>query len=367
MSQGLDILVVTPFGSMGGAERWLLDLVDHTDRLSIRAVALEDGPVVTALTDRRVHVIVRPTGASPRAMVAAAVWLTGHVRRRRPDAILANGVKAAAAAVPVGRLTGVPATWVKHDFARDRTLARPLGRMADRVLAVSPAVVEATRRTDVVLVPPTLSTAPVDAETARAFWAERGLLVDAPTVAMVARLAPIKGMDDAITALASPEAGEWRLVIIGGDDPSSPDERQRLRRLARDRGVENRVHLVGWVEDAARWLAAFDAVAILTRTGPAGFGREGFGLAALEALQAGVPIIAAGGNPEVVRLAVRGGAVVPPHDPAAVARALAGLRHVDRSRLRALADDHPSAAEVAGRVASALTATVRPRPSEGTG
>lgn len=367
MSRGLDTLVVTPFGSMGGAERWLLDLVGHTDRLSIRAVALEDGPVVTALTDRQVPVIVRPTGASPFAMAAVAVWLIGHVRRRPPDAILANGVKAAAAAVPAGRLTGVPTTWVKHDFARDRTLARPLGRMADRVLAVSSAVAEATRRTDVTLVPPTLSIDPVAPEEARAFWAQRGLPVDAPTVAMVARLDPIKGIDDAITALASPEVREWRLVVIGGDDPSSPGERQRLRQLARDRGVEDRVHLVGWVEDAARWLAAFDVVAILTRTGPGGFGREGFGLAALEALQAGVPVVAAEGSPEVVRLAAQGGAIVPPNDPAAVARALARLRHTDRSRLRSLADDHPTPTEVAGRVATALAATVSRPQGEETG
>ena len=358
MTERLDVVVVNPFAVIGGAERWLLDVLGHTDRLSVRAIVLEAGPFADALHERGTRVEVIPTGRTGAHILATAVRLATRFRRRRPDVVLANGVKAAAAAVPAGWLVGVPTVWAKHDFARDATLARPLGRMAGRVLAVSPGVARATGRGDVVLAPPTVPVGPAPREEARAVLRDMGVPIDdGPVVGMATRLTPVKGVDTAVRALARPAARDWRLVVLGPDDPTAPGERDRLHALASRLGVAGRVDLVGWVPEAARWLGAFDVVAVLTRTEPSGFGREGFGMAALEALYAGVPVLGAEDSAEVARLARGGGRTVPADDPERVASALLRLRDEGPwpgAPLTAVVADHPSAAEVAARVVDTL-------------
>jgi glycosyltransferase involved in cell wall biosynthesis len=54
---------------------------------------------------------------------------------------------------------------------------------------------------------------------------------------------------------------------------------------AREAGVADRVHVVGYQPDAATWVGLFDAVVVPSRLA------EG-GLAVLEAFRAGVPVIA---------------------------------------------------------------------------
>lgn len=360
----LAVHVVTPFGTHGGAEQWLLDLIDHAPGgMEWRATVLADGPVAAGLRSRGVGTDVLPTGRYAWSIAGAALRLVAGGSSGPVDVLLANGVKAAAVALPAGRLLQVPVVWAKHDFAHDRLLGARLGRRVDAVVAVSEAVARATGRDDTVLAPPTTTADPVPPGEAADVWRRHGVpLGDGRTVAMVARRVPLKGIEDAVAALATWAARDWRLVVVGGDDPAAPGHGADLAALATDLGVADRVHLVGWVPDAARWLAAFDAVAVLTRVDASGFGREGFGLTALEALRAGVPLVAADGNPEVVRLAQRAGHVVRPGDPVAVGQALASLaaHRPSRAQLMAVAAEHPGPDEVAARVARVLRAAAHP-------
>lgn len=75
--------------------------------------------------------------------------------------------------------------------------------------------------------------------------------------------------------------------------------------------------LRGWQADPAAWLAGAEIVAMPSRW-------EGFGLVAVEAMAAGVPVVASAvdGLAEVVGEA---GLLVPPEDPVALARALGAL------------------------------------------
>lgn len=368
VTRRLRVTVVNPFGVLGGAEQWLLDVLDHTERLDAAAVLLEDGPLAGALRDRALDVQVQPTGSTGLAVAGSALRLARTLRHDLPDVVLANGVKAAAVAVPAARLAGVRVLWAKHDFAHDATLSGPLGRWADGVVAVSAAVAEATGRTDVALAPPVAVHTPAPREEARTFWAERGVATGAgPTAAIVSRLLPVKGIDDAIRALADPVAAAWSLVVIGGDDPTAPGEAARLRQLATDLDVTDRVTFTGRVPAAARWLAAFDAVTVLTRTDSRGHGREGFGMTALEALRAGVPVVGVQDSPEVARMAALAGRLVPPGRPRAVAAALASLAEEGPAADPALAEhvaDHPTAPELAELVASSL-ARCAGRPGAG--
>jgi glycosyltransferase involved in cell wall biosynthesis len=111
--------------------------------------------------------------------------------------------------------------------------------------------------------------------------------------------------------------------------------------------LADRVRFVGFQRDVARCLAAADVVAVPSL-------HEGLGVAALEAMAAGRPVVASrvGGLAEAVR-AEETGLLVPPAAPEALAAALArlardpGLRGRLGERGRAWVHAHHSAAKMA--------------------
>lgn len=144
-----------------------------------------------------------------------------------------------------------------------------------------------------------------------------------PLVGTLARLVPQKGLDVLLEAFAlvPPPAR----LVIAGDGPL----RGTLAARAALPDLAGRVHLLGRRGDAAAVLAALDLFVLPSRW-------EGFGLALLEAMAAGRAIVASrvSAIPEVV---VEGetGLLVPPDDPASLARA---IRHLldDPARRRAM-------------------------------
>jgi glycosyltransferase involved in cell wall biosynthesis len=103
------------------------------------------------------------------------------------------------------------------------------------------------------------------------------------------------------------------LVWIAGEGP----ERDELERLIG--GLAGRARLLGRRDDVPDLLDAADVVAVPSRA-------EGLGVAALEAMAAGRPVVAArvGGLAEVV-VDERNGLLVPPEDPSALAAAIQRL------------------------------------------
>lgn len=116
------------------------------------------------------------------------------------------------------------------------------------------------------------------------FLAEHAGLAGAPFVLFVGRVHPIKGIDGLVRsfALARARGLPHELVIIGPEDGGGDD----ARRAAREGGVLGHVHFVGAVfGDLKRSaLAACDVVAHRPRF-------EGFGLAVVEALASGKPVV----------------------------------------------------------------------------
>ena len=147
---------------------------------------------------------------------------------------------------------------------------------------------------------------------------------DAPIMLTVARLVPHKGQDMGIRALAmlSRDFPQLRYIMVG----EGHDE-LRLRELARELGVSDKVGFVGAMRDDEL------PEAYATSTIYLGASRvdreinvEGFGISFLEAGASGVPSIA--GDSGGVRSAVRDGEtgiVVPPTDVDAIADAIRSL------------------------------------------
>jgi glycosyltransferase involved in cell wall biosynthesis len=139
-----------------------------------------------------------------------------------------------------------------------------------------------------------------------------GLPPGAPLAGIVGRLVPIKDHVTALRALAKVPGAH--LAVIG-DGELRPD----LEAHARELGVADRAHFVGWRADMAAALSDLDVVLLTSRN-------EGTPVALIEASAAGRPVVATdvGGVRSVVADGTTG-LLAPPGDADAVAALLARL------------------------------------------
>lgn len=151
----------------------------------------------------------------------------------------------------------------------------------------------------------------------------------APLMITVARLVPHKGQDTGVEALARlhDEFPDLRYVLVG----QGHDEK-RLRELAVERGVADRVIFAGALtDDELSEAYATSTVYLGLSRLDRGIDVEGFGIAFVEAAASGIPSVA--GDSGGVRSAVRSGEtgwVVPPTDVTAVVERVATfLRSAD--------------------------------------
>lgn len=184
----------------------------------------------------------------------------------------------------------------------------------------------------------------------RAKRASLGIPEDAFVVGNVARLQPAKGHPYLLQAFVTVlrEVPDAHLVLVGWGVSE-----EALRAQARELGIAERVHFAGKRLDVYEVLATFDVFAFSSV-------HEGQGIAILEAMAAGLPVVATAvdGIPDMVKHE-RTGLAVPARDPAALAAGVLRLRSDAElaQRLsdaaRALVDDRFSV-EAAGRAYDAL-------------
>jgi len=136
-----------------------------------------------------------------------------------------------------------------------------------------------------------------------------GVPQDAFVAGVIGRVEPDKGLEEAVAALPILRQArrDAHLVFVGPVDEASASGREVVR-LAEKHGVAPAVHLAGAHDDAATLLSAFDVLLHPSR-------HEALPRAVLEALHAGIPVIAAavGGLPEAIEDR-RSGLLVPPRD-----------------------------------------------------
>ena len=137
--------------------------------------------------------------------------------------------------------------------------------------------------------------------------------VGKPRVLFVGRLTPQKGVGTLVAAVGLLKDPSARVLLVG-DGP----ERPALERQAERIGVGDRLHFVGFLAHE-RLPAMFSHADLLVL--PSLY--EELGTVLLEAMQAGLPIVASktGGVPDVIEDGVNG-LLVPPADPGALARAI---------------------------------------------
>jgi glycosyltransferase involved in cell wall biosynthesis len=152
-----------------------------------------------------------------------------------------------------------------------------------------------------------------------------------PVLLEVGRLCNVKGQRELIAALPRLARDDVTLVLAGEDVEEGGAFRDELEREARDLGVSGRVRFLGRRDDVPALIAAVDVLVLPSWI-------EGLPLVVLEAMAAGVPVVATavGGTAEAL---VDGetGLLVPPRDVDALGRALDELL-ADPERARRLGE-----------------------------
>jgi len=163
---------------------------------------------------------------------------------------------------------------------------------------------------------------PTDKQLARTLT---GIPGNGPVLLQLGRMVPRKGVDNVIRAFARMKTMAAQLVIAGGDEGTEV-EMSRLKQLAKQLGVENRVIFAG--QRDRRELKYYYAAADLFITTP---WYEPFGITPLEAMACGTPVV--GSNVGGIKYSVAHGltgVLVPPKDPAVLGGALDALLRAPR-------------------------------------
>ncbi|HXG62895.1 MAG TPA: GT4 family glycosyltransferase PelF, partial [Planctomycetota bacterium] len=323
----------------GGAQRVVLELLSRLPRGEFEPALVcgaADGGLLPEARAAGVEVILIPElvrEVRPRADAAAGARLAALFRRRRPDVVHAHtykagmlaGVAARWAGVPAvivsphghifapgARIPGVPAGGWKLRFLRWATSAAQA--WAHRVTALS----ETDRSQQIALGLGAASryvVVPNGIDVERYAAPRPRLFAGRPVVGAVGRFSPEKGQGVLLEAFARARAAlpAARLVLVGYGEAEG-----ELREAAARAGLGETVVFAG-ERDSAEVLSSFDVF-----VQPSLY--ESQGLAILEAMAAGCPVIATdvGGVRDVVRDGETG-VLVPAGDPAALAAAIVGL------------------------------------------
>lgn len=322
----------------GGAERMLLRTVVGLRDLGWRAsvVGLRGGPMMADL--EAAGVTVCDLGMARRGVVAAIRSLVAIVRRDRPDVLHSWMFHANLPSRVAGRFCGVPLVvsserTLEQESWRRYLANRLTGRLPHVHACVSEAVADFAHTKiglpldRLVVIRNGIDTEAFARNEDRAAIRKRlGIPPDRPLVGCVAQLKSVKRIDVLLEAFARVELPA-ELVLVGDGV-----ERESLEALSRRLAIADRVRFCGEQSDPRPWLHALDVFALASDV-------EGLPVAAIEAMAAGLPVVATGvgGVPEVVRDGVTG-LLVPCRDPEALGAAL-----------RVLLKDRERAAEMGAR------------------
>jgi glycosyltransferase involved in cell wall biosynthesis len=321
---------------VGGSERQLAYLVAHHDRTRFEPNVWCErlGPVARQIRKAGVEIHRFPLADSAGFEMEPAV---ARLREIRPDVFVsfslrydcADVLAAAAARVPVivtarGNL--------RHWYSDQKAFAweRIRNLHTDMVVANSRAVAAVVRRAEQLpasKVKVILNGVPYHDSTCcdGALRRELGIGAGIPIVGTVGNLRAVKGHDILLRAFKQmlERVPEARLIVAGANQ----EPETGLEQLWGQLGLKRRVHFLGQRLDVERVYAALDLYVHSSHT-------EGMPNAVLEAMAAGLPVIATavGGVPEAV-VDGESGVLVPPGEPSALAEAMLHLlQSPERSR-----------------------------------
>lgn len=326
------ILQICSAREIGGGERHLADLAKALARRGheVFAALSPASPVRAELrslpSDNIIELPLRNS-----LNLASAVRLARFVREHQIEIVHAHVARDyPLAALATGR-SQAQLVLTRHVLFPLNRIHKLTLRRTSRVIAVSQAVAESLYSSSI-FGPEKIVTIHNGIDVDRFAGPAKDSATDRKLrIGMVGHMAPIKGQEDFVRAAAIVRAhrDDVEFIIAGEDKSHSGENRVALERLISDLKMNHSIRLAGWVGEVANLLATLDVFVSSARSEP-------FGLSIVEAMAAGVPVVATAseGAREIIE-DNQTGRLVPVGDIAAMGAAIINLLddHVVRKRL----------------------------------
>ena len=308
---------------IGGAERLLLELLDHLEDFEFHPAIVADEPRELEHAFSAAGIPATFLGARGPFDVR---WVARFVELRRrigPDVIHLHNPYPATGGRVASAFSRTPIVYTEHNvWSRYHPLTRASNALTlpltDRIVAVSEPVrrsIVSSRLGRVVAGRTEVIHNGIDVMRVKEDAAKEGAMLPRPSYGAVGHLRFSKGADVLVRAAAIierrlPEAAGF---MVGGGEHDA-----RIRSLKAELGIQ-RLELLGVRTDARRLMGQFDVFVVPSR-------QEGLPLALLEAMALERPIVATtvGGIPDVLTHG-EDALLVPPEDPHALAEAILRL------------------------------------------
>lgn len=298
------VLYVVTQGVLGGAQNHVFHLATGLqDKIKAHVAFGAQGPLGEKLIEKGVSVHHLPSlirAVSPLKDVQCLRELINLIKKIKPDLITTHSSKAGISGRLAARLTGVPAVFTAHGWAFTEGVARPkkklyvwaeqiAARWAKKIICVSEYDRQLALRLGVGHPAQLIAIHNGIPLTTAKYFAQPGSCKPVRLI-MVARFSPPKDHKLLLETLSRLKRNAWETLFIG-DGPHL----NRSKEYAQKLGLTEKVKFLGSRPDVTAFLAKAH-IFVLTSNW------EGFPLTILEAMRAGLPVVASqvGGVKEAV-------------------------------------------------------------------
>ncbi len=325
------ILHVLPWITSGGVERRRLSLFTHLDTKLYEQRFIcktAQGSVADELRAHGAHITEIP-GAWTVSDLDTIDAIISQIKDWQPDVIHGAVFEGVVMASMSGYLGGVPQVLIEETGGttwrswRGDLLLATCALLSKHCIAVSPHIGRyLARRSQLsedkirVITNGITLKPPPSRQVSQAYRDELGIPQDALVIGSLGRVFDeFKRFSDIIHAFARLDLKDYAhtpYLVIGGRGP----DLETLGELVRTLGIEDRVKLPGYISEPPKLYSIMDMFVLVSAS-------ESFGLVVVEAMSAGLPVIASRVDafPDIIDDGETG-VLVPVRDPESLARAL---------------------------------------------
>jgi len=322
------VFIITRADDLGGAQVHVRDLASALRERGYDVLVLAGGggALFDALEERgvpyrKLEKLIRPI--RPLRDWSALKEIRDALQEIKPDVVTTHSNKAGLLGRLAARSLNIAVVHTSHGFlfggqqsnatGRFYRLMEKIGaRAGDKVIAVSESEFNAAKSLGVIPAEKMVVVHNGLPDVGPRFRADPAC--EPPVLVMVARFTGPKDHPTLLKALGGLKDYSWSLQLIGAGA-----EMDAAKKLAAKTGIAQRVSFLGAREDISAILAAAQVFVLSSK-------REGFPLSILEAMRAGLPVLASavGGTGEAVE-EEKSGLLFPPGDVKALRKRLACL------------------------------------------